>query len=277
MRTVPASFGLGLFGFTAVLLLSSLAGAQSGNLHLLAGSTPGLVAQAQDLGAENPARQITIYVWLKRHNEAAFEQLLRKLYTKGSPQYHRWLSNEQYIANFGPSAAEAGVVSDFLESHHLNVTEVDPLNQYVSAEGSVADVQATFRVQINRFSLGTSVHRSNTGDVTMEGPAGEIASAVLGLDDIAVTPFVRRQSGTGLDRPVEPTPIDYLSPGSITYHTDCWGGGARISQVFFSLHIPDSRLQWKQLSIPSRRSRAECLRLPTLGSSACIWLGPSLC
>ena len=73
MRTLRPSFGVCLFRFATALLLSSLASAQSGNLHVLAGSTPGLVAQGHDLGPEDPAKRITVYVWLKRHNEAAFE------------------------------------------------------------------------------------------------------------------------------------------------------------------------------------------------------------
>jgi subtilase family serine protease len=181
---IRLGFGTSLFLLTTSML-SNFATAQPDSLHVLAGSTPGLVAQAHNLGLEDPNKQITVYVWLKRHDESAFQTQLRQVYTKGSPNYHRWLTNKQYAAQFGPTAAEAGIVSGFLESKGLNIVKVDPLNQFVSAHGTVADVQIAFHVQIDRFSRKEGVYRSNTGDAAIEGPAGALVSAVLGLDDIA--------------------------------------------------------------------------------------------
>jgi subtilase family serine protease len=206
--------------FAVVVLVASLASAQ-GNLRILKGSTPGFVSLGLNLGAEDPGTQITVSVWLKRHNEAAFQELLRQMYTKGSPHYQQWLTMEQYAANFGPSAADVATVSDFLKAHNLNVSETDKYNQYVTAEGSVADVQNAFHVQINRFSLMQETHRANAGDVSIEGPAGALVAAVLGLDDIAATPYVSQVKDPQTGQPSPPVPIELAST---SFESLCWKG-----------------------------------------------------
>ena len=165
--------------------------------------------------------QITVSVWLKRHNEAAFQELLRQMYTKGSPNYHQWLTMKQYAANFSPSAADAATISNFLKAHNLNVTETDKYNAYVKAEGSVAEVQNAFHVQINRFSFMQETHRANTGDVSIEGPAGALVAAVLGLDDIAAIPSVSQPKDPETGQPLPPVPLELASTA---FQWQCWGG-----------------------------------------------------
>ena len=203
----------------AIALLAGTASAQ-GNLQVLTGSTPGFVSQAKDLGAEDPGKQITVSVWLKRHNEAAFQELLRQQYTPGSPTYHQWLTTEQYAATFGPRSAEASVVGNFLKSHNLSVTKTDKYNQFVMAEGTVADVQSAFHVQIDRFNLNGKTYRANTSDAAIEGPAGALAMAVLGLDDLAAESYARQPVDRATGKAVQ-VPMTELTPAGFT--GNCWG------------------------------------------------------
>ena len=181
-------------------------GSATENRQILTGTTPGLLthSQVQNLGAEDPSTKITVTVVLQQHDQATFQQHLQQLYTEGSPLYHQWLTSEQYAARFAPSAADAALVSDFLTSHHLTVTDIAQSNSYITAEGTVADVQNTFHVQINRFTLAGKTYRANINDAVIDGPAGAVIATVLGLDDIAHEPFVMR--------PVDPTPSDTAGP-----------------------------------------------------------------
>ncbi len=203
----------------AIALLAGMASAQ-GNLQVLTGSTPGFVSWAKDLGPADPGKQITVSVWLKRHNDAAFRELLRQQYTPGSATYHQWLTTEQYAAMFGPSPAEASQVGNFLKSHNLRVTKTDKYNQFVTAEGSVANVQSAFHVQIDRFNLNGKTYRANTSDAAIEGPAGALSLAVLGLDDLAAEAYVRQPLDPATGHAVQVS-MDELGPAGFT--GNCWG------------------------------------------------------
>jgi subtilase family serine protease len=107
--------------------------------RVLANSTPRFVTQAENLGPEDGSKVINVTLWLHQHNEAALDELAGQVYTEDSPNYHRFLTLEQYNANFAPSEQEAAAVSEFLESHNLRVTSVDKHNHFVSAQGRVAE------------------------------------------------------------------------------------------------------------------------------------------
>src|SRR5690242_7918229 len=58
------------------------------------------VAQAQKTGHANPNSRVLVTVYLKPSNEAGLRTLVRNLYTKGSPQYHQFLSPADFRADY---------------------------------------------------------------------------------------------------------------------------------------------------------------------------------
>src|SRR5258708_2528283 len=110
-----------------------------------------LLSKAQNLGPEDQSKQITVTVWLKQHNQASLDDLVKQIYAKGSPNYHHFLTREQYNAKFAPSAQEAAAVREFLQGHNFRVTSVDKNNHYVMAQGRVGDAQNAFNVQISLY------------------------------------------------------------------------------------------------------------------------------
>jgi subtilase family serine protease len=156
-----------------------------GVLALMVGS--GFAAppnQSTNLGPEDQEKQITVTVWLNLHNKAALDSLVQQMYDKNSPNYHHWLTMEQYKTQFAPTAKEAAVVRDFLASHNMKVSMIDQNNHFVVAQGRVGDAQATFNVQINRVMANGAVHRVSASEASVTGPAGALVSMVQGLSDL---------------------------------------------------------------------------------------------
>ncbi len=218
-RSVRRIFEAAVLQLVAIALFASMASAQ-GNLMVLPGSTPRLVTQSQDLGPEDPGKQITVSILLKRHNEVAFRELEKELYTPGSSNYQRWLTSEQYAAMFGPSAAEASAVSAFLKSQNLYVTETDKYNQFVTARGRVADVERAFHVQIDRFSWNGKTYYANSTDAALEGSTGALTLAVLGLDNLEAESHARRPVDPRTGQPAQ-TSVNQVTPAGFT--GNCWG------------------------------------------------------
>ena len=168
MSTRHDSWRIGALVSVAILLVFALAGsAFAANGQVLANSTPRFVGNAQNLGPESPSKVINITVRLQQHNIAERDALLKQLYDPKSPLYQHWLTPAEYAARFGPTAQEATVVKDFLASHGLAVTSVHQNHFYVNAQGSIADVQRAFNVQINRFNVNGQTIYSNTSNVSI--------------------------------------------------------------------------------------------------------------
>jgi subtilase family serine protease len=200
--------------FVVITLLAGSAFSQS------ASSSSRLLSNAKNLGPENLSKSITVTVWLNQHNKAAFDESVRQMYLKGSPNYHHWLTKEQYKANFAPSAADVAKVREFLISRNLKVSAADENNHFISATGSVSDVQSAFHVQINRFQSNGQTHRANLSEPVLDASIAPLVKAVQGLNSFSYQPYVRRPIDPDNNKPVY-APLTSAGPDGLVYSGNC--------------------------------------------------------
>lgn len=148
----------------------------------IANNTPGYVATSKSLGAADGSQRIEVSLWLKPHNRAAMDTLAQQLYDRGSPNYRHWLKPQQVALRFAPTAAEAQLVEEFLESRQLTVSSIGPNNFYVRASGTIAQVEQAFAVQIKNYAVDGQTARANASNPYIEGPAAALVQSVAGLD-----------------------------------------------------------------------------------------------
>jgi len=214
------------FLLVILTLLVSFGFSASASSQVTADIRAGMLSNAENLGAEDLSKQITVTVWLKHHNQAAFDELVRQMYDKNSSNYHRFLTLEQYHANFAPTVQEAAVVRDFLTARNLTISSADKNNHYISAQGRVADVQDAFKVQINRFKINGEIHRANLTEPAIEGPASTVVSAVQGLNDLRYQSYARRPINPDTGGPARGIPFKSAGANGLFFTADCFGGPA---------------------------------------------------
>ena len=168
-------------------------------------NTPGFVAKATDLGAVDPQSQITVNVWLKLHNQQQLDKLTESQKQKGSASYHKWISQDQFNAAYAPTAQEVKSVSNSLAAKNLSVLAVAENNLYVKVQGSAADVQKAFHVQLHNYNLNGRSYRANNADPSVDNNTNGLIAAVTGLDDYGFEPkFARPASADGAAAPMKP-------------------------------------------------------------------------
>ena len=86
----------------------------------------------------DPNSVMTVVVGLKLHNEAEFADLLDRLYDSNSPDYHRWITPEDFLSKFSPSQSDVDAVRQHLESHGLTIKRISDNRVLVQATGTVA-------------------------------------------------------------------------------------------------------------------------------------------
>jgi subtilase family serine protease len=183
--------------FIVILLGALPAGAESG--QTIAHNTPNYVSSAMNLRPEEPSKIVEVSIWLNLHDRAGLDALVRNLYDPNSSNYRHWLKSSEIAVRFAPTLAEVGTVREFFESHHLKVVGIGPDNFYVRAQGTVADVESAFHVQLNDYQVGDQLLRANSNDPYVEGPAAFLVQAVSGLDTGGFEhPVAMRTLGLGL-------------------------------------------------------------------------------
>ncbi len=200
-----------------VTLLAGAAFSQSAS-----SSKPRLLSNAKNLGPEDLSKPITVTVWLNQHNKAGLDELVKQMYQKGSPNYHHWLTLEQYKASFAPTAEDVATMRDFLTSHNLRVSSVDKNNHFISAQGRISDTQSAFHVQINRFQMNGQTFRANTAEPVVEGAAGKLVAAVQGLSDLKYQPYSMRPINPDTGKAFASVPLaSAVGPDGLFFNGHC--------------------------------------------------------
>jgi subtilase family serine protease len=177
--------------------------------------------QATRLGPEDEDKQIAVTVWLNLHNKATLDAMVQEMYDKSSPNYHHFLTMDQYKQQFAPTAKEAAVVRDFLAAHNMKVTSVDQNNHFVVAQGRVGDAQAAFNVQINRMMVNGEVHRVHASEPSVAGAPGALVSTVQGLSDLSYRSHVSAATDLETGTPYAGVPLSAVGPDGLFFSADC--------------------------------------------------------
>jgi len=201
--------------FTLVfsVLLSAAVNAHAGTI---AANTPRFISKATDMGPLDPNSMINVTVWLQLHNEGKLDTLVNEQKQKGSANYKKWITQDQFNASFAPTANELDSVQKFLTSRGLSVQAIAENNMYIKVQGTVRDIQKAFHVQIDQYKFNGKTYRGNKGNPSTDDIPGARIAAVTGLDDFGFEPaFARPTEGDG--KPVPFTPLNKVRPGGLFF------------------------------------------------------------
>ena len=156
------------------------------------------LARAQfDQGRVSPEHQLSgvaLTFQLSASQQADLQELLREQQDRSSPNYHRWLTPEQYAARFGMTSNDLSKVSSWLQSQGLMVNGVSRSRNEISFSGSVGQVEYALRTELHRYSINGEQHMANSSDVSLpDAFAGEVLG-VRGLNDFHPKPRLRTVS-----------------------------------------------------------------------------------
>ena len=119
---------------------------------------------------------------------AALERLLEQMQDPASPQYHRWLTPEQFGERFGASPEALSRVSDWLRSQGFTVESVARGRSFVVFSGTAAQVQNAFHAAIHRYQAGGRMHYAPSSAPVLPPEFKNIAAGIRGLDDFYFEP-----------------------------------------------------------------------------------------
>jgi subtilase family serine protease len=138
------SLGLGL-SFPVSLF------AQGVGSQMLHGHVPRLAKVSPDLGAMDPTQTIDLAIGLPLRNQDQLQPLLDRLYDPHSPLYRKFLTADQFNAQFCPSESDYRSVVAFAQAHHLTVTGTYSNRLLVDVRGNVSEIQQALHVNLRRY------------------------------------------------------------------------------------------------------------------------------
>ena len=151
---------------------------------VLTGNTYYLAQARFDAGAAPaslPMQRMLMLLRRSPQQESALEQLMQDQQNSASPNYHNWLTPQQFGAQFGPATQDIQTVVAWLESQGFTVNRVSNGATVIEFSGTAGQVQSAFRTTIRKYAVNGAEHWANSSDPSI--PAA-LAPVVVGLDTL---------------------------------------------------------------------------------------------
>jgi subtilase family serine protease len=115
--------------------------------------------------------------------QAALKQLLAGQQDPSSPNYHQWLTPEQFGDRFGLNQSDIARISHWLESEGFSIVEVARGRNWISFSGTAGQVQHTFHTQIHHVTRGGEEFFANVTEPSIPRALNGVVAGFLGLDN----------------------------------------------------------------------------------------------
>ncbi len=167
---------------------TSQARALNGNVHPLA-------RPQYDQGrveSSMPMR-VTLVFKMSAAQQADLDALLASQQDRGSPDYQRWLTPEQYGSRFGLSQSDINKVTGWLESEGLQVDSIPASQNAVVARGSAQQVAAALHTEIHQYLINGKAQFANSSSPSVPTSLADVISGIRGLNNFALKPRLVRK------------------------------------------------------------------------------------
>ncbi len=148
--------------------------------HVPAAVATGLAPRMGMLPAE---RRLQLSLNLPVRNQDQLDELLVQLQDPSSPNYHKYLSVDEYTERFGPTQADYDEVVSWARANGFNVTETAPNRRLVNIEGSVAAINKALHVTMTSYAHPTENREFFAADREPQVTIGVPLLHISGLDN----------------------------------------------------------------------------------------------
>jgi hypothetical protein len=192
------------------------------NLVTLQGNTHPLARPEYEQGAAPdslPMERMLLVLQRSAEQEAALRKLLDEQQIKSSPNYHMWLTPEQFGEQFGPADADVQAVTDWLGSQGFQVSRVAAGRTVIEFSGTAGAVRQAFHTEIHKFVVNGEENWANASDPQIPAALTPVVAGFASLNNFPREPMIQRvgafsrSKATGGVRPL----FTFTSGGSHYY------------------------------------------------------------
>jgi hypothetical protein len=185
----------------------------TGNVHPLA-------RPEFDLGRVDSNKLLErVVMVLKRSPEqdSALAAFNERQYDPQSPDFHHWLTAEEFGKLYGSSDADVAAVTNWLQNHGMQIYEVGKGRVYIQFTGTVGEIERAFHVEMHSYLAEGKVHLANARDPQIPEALSPVVTGIASLHNFFPQHFshpgnyVKRDLKTGKYTPMPPEPTDGLS------------------------------------------------------------------
>ena len=132
-----------------------------------------------------PMQRMTLVFKPTAEQQAALDQLLVEQQDPSSPNYHKWLTPEEFGDRFGVSAQDINTLAAWLTSQGFTVDQTAHSRTWIAFSGIAAQVEAAFQTSIHNYLVGGKMHYAASSDPSIPAAFAGVVSGIASLHDFA--------------------------------------------------------------------------------------------
>jgi hypothetical protein len=162
-----------------------------GNVHPLARPEfdQGVVDDA------TPMNRMLLVLQRSPEQQVAVQELMGEQLSKDSPNFHRWLTPEQFGQQFGPADADMEKVNSWLAAHGFHDIKPAAGRTTIEFSGDVGQVRSAFGTEIHRFLVNGEARQANLSDPQIPAALTPVVAGIASLHNFP-SRSMRRELGT---------------------------------------------------------------------------------
>jgi subtilase family serine protease len=149
----------------------------------LSGNTRSPANAANDRGIvpdSLPMEHMQLQLQLPNEKEQELDQLIADLHNSASPNFHRWLTPEQFKREFSLAPEDISTITNWLQSNDFTVGMIYPRS--IDFSGIAGQVRKAFKTEIHNLQVNGETHIANMSDPQI--PAA-LAPAIVGVASLS--------------------------------------------------------------------------------------------
>lgn len=153
---------------------------------VLRGNTRPEAISANDRGPVDDSFTLSgMELLLKRspEHEQAAADLADELQRPGSPQFHKWLTADQYAEQFGVHSQDIATISDWLQGHGFAIDAISPNRMTITFSGTAGQVKEAFGTEIHTLEVRGQRHIANVSDPSVPAALAPAIEGIVSLHD----------------------------------------------------------------------------------------------
>jgi uncharacterized protein (TIGR03437 family) len=127
--------------------------------------------------------------------ESALRELLDEQLDPNSPNFHKWLTPDEFGRRFGATSADIRSVTFWLESQGFQVTGASRGGTVIEFSGSASQVQRAFGTPIHKYFVKGEQHWANAADPQIPAALAPAVAGIASLHDFERRPLIQALGG----------------------------------------------------------------------------------
>lgn len=141
---------IGLVVLTCAWLLVSMGISIAEEMVPIAGNHPAGIVGAPT-GQIAPDRMLTMTITLKLRDPEGLNRLLAEQQDPNSPNYHRWITPQEFSARFGSDPAQFKAVRGWLITQDFEIVSSNPDQRSITFKGRADQAERVFKTKIMAY------------------------------------------------------------------------------------------------------------------------------